>query len=126
MSDGQRTGTVDERECAEFQRTLPALLDEDNPNLADNPHIQTCEKCAALVRDLEAIAQAARELLPTYDPSPNLWNQIQSAMVTGGLEENPDDHLGTVVADGPEDGTGPTPRHDSGSFAVDGVKIRMH
>jgi hypothetical protein len=36
--------------------------------------------CKALVRDLESIAQAARELLPVYDPSPDLWSQISTAM----------------------------------------------
>lgn len=66
--------------CAEFQKHLPELIEGENPNLSAHPHIRGCANCAALVHDLETIAQAARELLPTYEPSPDLWSQIQSAM----------------------------------------------
>jgi hypothetical protein len=71
--------------CAEFQAHLPELMDGNSPNIAGHPHVKSCANCAALVRDLESIAEAARELLPVYDPSPDLWSQIQTAM----LEEKP-------------------------------------
>jgi len=72
--------SVDPAACAEFQKHLPELMDGDSPNIATDPHVMGCANCAALVRDLESIAQAARELLPVYDPSPDLWSQIQTAI----------------------------------------------
>jgi hypothetical protein len=70
----------DPEACAEFQKHLPELMGSDAPNIGDDPHVKSCANCAALVRDLESIAQAARELLPVYDPSPDLWSQISTAM----------------------------------------------
>jgi len=87
-NQNQAPQVSDPAACAEFQKHLPELLEDENPNLSADPHIIGCANCAALVRDLEAIAQAARELLPTYEPSPDLWNQIQSAMKSD-LPENP-------------------------------------
>lgn len=67
------------RECDEFQRQLPDLFDTEQ-DLRDHAHLQTCENCAALVRDLEYIAAQAKLLLPIHDPSPAVWNNIQSAL----------------------------------------------
>src|SRR5580698_9723956 len=65
--------------CAEFQDQLPDLF-ESHSDLSAEEHLKTCENCAALVRDLEYIAQQAKLLLPIHDPSPGVWDNIQSAI----------------------------------------------
>lgn len=65
--------------CAEFQEHLPELF-ESGEDLHDHPHLKTCETCAALVRDLEYIAQQAKLLLPIHDPSPAVWQNIENAL----------------------------------------------
>ena len=70
--------------CAEFQEQLPQMFAAEgdidyNPELRG--HLVTCTNCSALVRDLEYIAEQARELLqPTHDPSPDVWSNIQSKL----------------------------------------------
>jgi len=70
--------------CAEFQERLPQMFasegDIDNhPEL--RAHLATCANCTALVRDLEYIAEQARLLLePVHDPSPDVWQNIQSKL----------------------------------------------
>jgi hypothetical protein len=66
-------------DCAEFQQSLPELF-ETHANLSTHQHLQHCENCSALVRDLEYIAQQAKLLLPLHDPSPTVWDTIQSAI----------------------------------------------
>jgi hypothetical protein len=65
--------------CAEFQDQLPELF-ESHADLSAEEHLKTCENCSALVRDLEYIAQQAKLLLPIHDPSPGVWNKIESAI----------------------------------------------
>ncbi|HEY4047450.1 MAG TPA: hypothetical protein VGM27_11345 [Acidobacteriaceae bacterium] len=65
--------------CAEFQELLPELF-ESGDDLGKNEHLQTCENCRALVEDLEYIAQQAKLLLPIHDPSPEVWDNIQTAL----------------------------------------------
>ena len=65
--------------CAEFQERLPELF-ETHADLSAEEHLKTCENCAALVRDLEYIAQQAKLLLPIHDPSPMVWDNIRTAI----------------------------------------------
>jgi hypothetical protein len=65
--------------CAEFQDRLPDLF-EAHTDLNSEEHLKTCENCAALVRDLEYIAQQAKLLLPIHDPSPGVWEKIENAL----------------------------------------------
>ncbi|MFT4111496.1 hypothetical protein [Silvibacterium sp.] len=67
------------QDCAEFQEKLPDLF-ESQTDLSSLQHLKTCENCAALVRDLEYIAQQAKLLLPIHDPSPEVWDRIENAM----------------------------------------------
>lgn len=69
--------------CAEFQERLPELF-ESGEDLSKNEHLKECDTCAALVRDLEYIAQQAKLLLPLHDPSPAVWDNIQSAIRNDG------------------------------------------
>jgi hypothetical protein len=66
-------------DCAVFQEQLPSLF-ESNEDLSAQEHLKTCENCSALVRDLEYIAQQAKLLLPIHDPSPEVWENIQTAL----------------------------------------------
>lgn len=65
--------------CADFQDRLPELF-ETHADLSTDEHLKSCENCAALVRDLEYIAQQAKLLLPIHDPSPAVWENIRTAM----------------------------------------------
>jgi len=65
--------------CADFQERLPELF-ETHADLSADEHLKTCENCAALVRDLEYIAQQAKLLLPIHDPSPGVWENIRTAI----------------------------------------------
>jgi hypothetical protein len=68
-----------EQPCADFQEQLPYLF-ESGANLAEQDHLKTCEQCSALVSDLEYIAQQAKLLLPIHDPSPAVWENIQTSL----------------------------------------------
>jgi hypothetical protein len=72
--------------CAEFQEQLPELFASGNGGVPSDPnlqaHLDTCENCSALVRDLQYIADQARMLLePAQDePSDDVWSNIQSKL----------------------------------------------
>ena len=68
------------KDCEEFQRQLPEFFDSDQ-DLLQHPHLQSCSNCSSLVRDLEYIAAQAKLLLPIHDPSPTVWENIQSALI---------------------------------------------
>ena len=65
--------------CADFQDQLPELFESGAP-LKEQEHLKTCEQCSALVSDLEYIAQQAKLLLPIHDPSPAVWENIQTSL----------------------------------------------
>jgi hypothetical protein len=62
--------------CHEFQAQLPGLIGSGE-DIAAHPHMQSCELCRALLSDLEAIAEAARQLLPIEEPPDDLWATIE-------------------------------------------------
>ena len=68
--------------CAAFQAQLADLIGS-GASIADNPHIQSCKNCRALLADLETIAEAARSLFPLAEPPDALWEQIESAIEHG-------------------------------------------
>jgi hypothetical protein len=84
MTDVRRQ--VPEESCAEFQERLPRLFEAET-EIGREPHLETCENCAELVRDLQYIAEQARLLLPIHDPSPKVWDEIRLAIQSGGTEE---------------------------------------
>ncbi len=73
------TGDPRNMSCEEFQAQLPELIGS-GADLSNHPHLQTCDRCRAFVAELEAIAQAARELFPTVEPPDEVWQQIESAL----------------------------------------------
>ncbi len=72
----------DHLSCAEFQARLAEMIGS-GANVAAHPHIQQCELCRAFLADLEAIAQAARELFPAVEPPDDLWENIETAIKKG-------------------------------------------
>ncbi|WP_058189628.1 anti-sigma factor [Terracidiphilus gabretensis] len=78
--------------CEEFQSHLPDLI-ATGEDIFQHPHILECELCRSLLADLEAIADAARQLLaPAEDPPDTVWEQIQSKIQAEGpgvREEEP-------------------------------------
>jgi hypothetical protein len=65
--------------CADFHAQLPDLIGSGE-NITDHRHVQNCALCRALLADLEAIAQAARQLFPVEEPPEALWQYIESAI----------------------------------------------
>jgi hypothetical protein len=92
MSAGKKNETMKMSQpnlsCAEFQQQLPELF-ESGADLGEQDHLKTCEQCAALVRDLEYIAQQAKLLLPIHDPSPAVWENIQTNLASQKNGSNP-------------------------------------
>lgn len=79
MNDVRKAANGTTDDCAFFQDQLPSLF-ESGGDLTTQPHLKTCENCSSLVRDLEYIAQQAKLLLPIHDPSPAVWDNIQTAL----------------------------------------------
>lgn len=72
----EHTETLEFRkDCAEFQEQLPELF-ESGSVVGDHPHLQTCNDCRSLVRDLEYIAAQAGNLFNTAEPKDSLWDKI--------------------------------------------------
>ncbi len=72
----------DNQDCAEFQERMPELFGSET-DFSKEEHLETCENCAELVRDLNYIAQQAKLLMPIHDPAPAVWEKINAALHTG-------------------------------------------
>src|SRR5437588_1329325 len=70
--------------CTEFQEVLPHII-ESGGDADQDAHLQGCDSCAALVRDLRYIAEQAKLLLPMHDPNPRVWNNIEQSLHREGL-----------------------------------------
>jgi hypothetical protein len=70
---------------ADFERYLPELFANGDGRVSTDPRVQNFLKnnpvCAALVRDLETIAETAKSLLePVYEPSDAVWSGIEKKL----------------------------------------------
>ena len=69
---------------ADFEQYLPEFFANGDGHVSQDPRLQTFLKnnpdCAALVRDLEAIADQARSLFEPAEPSDAVWSNIQSKL----------------------------------------------
>ncbi|MGD0446026.1 MAG: hypothetical protein ABSA39_18985 [Edaphobacter sp.] len=70
---------------ADFERHLPEFFASGDGRVSTDPRFQTFLKnnplCAALVRDLETIAETAKSLLePAYEPSDTVWSEIEKKL----------------------------------------------
>lgn len=81
--------------CQQFQETLPFII-ESGGGGKDESHLQECESCASLVRDLRYIAEQAKLLLPMHDPNPRVWNNIEQSLQREGLLEGRMPRLGHI------------------------------
>jgi hypothetical protein len=68
-------------DCIECEQNLSVYLeDEENDKSQLKAHLATCAECNVLVEDLRAIVQAARQLEPADEPSPQVWRNIEAAI----------------------------------------------
>lgn len=77
----------------EFEQYLPDLFANGSGKVSEDPRLKqfldSHPDCAALVNDLETIAEHARSLFQVAaDPSDKVWQNIQNKLQQGGLEEN--------------------------------------
>ena len=75
------TGDPRNMSCEEFQAQMPELIGSGEDASA-HPHLQTCDRCRALLADLQTIADAARQLFPSVEPPDEVWANIESATQT--------------------------------------------
>jgi hypothetical protein len=68
--------------CAELQQSLIEI--EDGSSAVQQAHLKICPECSALVDELNLISSSATELQATDEPSPRVWNSIETAI--GQLE----------------------------------------
>lgn len=76
---------LDHMTPAEFEEYLPELFASGRGRISEDSRFAgffaANPDCAALVRDLETIAEHARSLFePTHDPSDKVWNNIASKL----------------------------------------------
>jgi len=77
---------------ADFENYLPDFFANGDGHVSTDPRLQTFLKnnpdCAALVRDLEAIADQARSLFEPSDPGDAVWSGIQNKLKLKGSEDD--------------------------------------
>lgn len=91
------TANFDNMTTAEFEEYLPELFENGGGSISKDPRFATFFKsnpdCAALVHDLETIAEQARSLFdPTEEesgpaPSDAVWSNIASKLKQETTEE---------------------------------------
>ena len=77
----------------EFERYLPDLFANGSGKVSQDPRLKRFlaehPDCAALVNDLETIAEHARSLFQVAaDPSDKVWQNIQSKLQQGGFDDD--------------------------------------
>ncbi|HEV2645809.1 MAG TPA: hypothetical protein VGU46_05525 [Acidobacteriaceae bacterium] len=78
----------------EFEQYLPEFFATGNGKVSEDPRLKAFlarnPDCAALVHDLETIAETARSLFaPVNDPSDQVWSNIQSKLREEFPQEDP-------------------------------------
>lgn len=79
----------------EFQQRLPELFTAGHGRISEDPRFASFlaanPTCEALVRDLEYIADAARQLLEPAieEPSDSVWSSIQNKLKIAASGEEP-------------------------------------
>ena len=75
-------GNSSKMSCAEFQDHMAELIGSGE-DLTAHPHLKDCADCRALLAELNAIADAARQLFPSVEPPDEVWEHIESAIKRG-------------------------------------------
>ncbi|MGC9198844.1 MAG: hypothetical protein ACP5E5_07880 [Acidobacteriaceae bacterium] len=86
---------LDNMTPAEFEEYLPELFEACGGPISSDPRFvgffREHPNCAALVRDLEAIAEQAKSLFePIGDPSDDVWTNIASKLKDENAGNNED------------------------------------
>jgi len=74
--------------CDQLQRELPDII-ESTPTAEQELHLRSCRLCSGLLADLELISQEARLLQASDEPSPRVWNSIETTLRREGLIREP-------------------------------------
>jgi hypothetical protein len=92
--NGTKFPDFDTMTPADFEKYLPDFFANGDGHVSTDPRLQTFLRnnpdCAALVRDLEAIADQARSLFEPTEPSDAVWNGIQHKLK---MQDPEDDDL---------------------------------
>jgi hypothetical protein len=96
----------DNMTVAEFETYLPELFATGGGRLSEDPRfakfLTANPDCAALVRDLETIAEHAQSLFdePAHEPSDTVWSNIANKLKEGiGGEEDGLNGTATLAAE---------------------------
>jgi anti-sigma factor RsiW len=73
--------------CVELRKSLAEI--EDGDSAVQQAHLKTCPECSALLMELNLIASSAVDLQEANEPSPRLWNSIETALRQEGLIHAP-------------------------------------
>ena len=77
---------------ADFEKYLPDFFANGDGHVSTDPRLQTFLKnnpdCAALVHDLETIAEHAKSLFAPAEPSDAVWSNIQNKLKQEQPKEN--------------------------------------
>ena len=81
---------------ARFEEYLPELFATGQGKVSEDPRLvaflEANPDCAALVRDLETIAEHAKSLFePTHEPSDAVWSNIASKLNAEPLTQDEED-----------------------------------
>ena len=87
---------VDTMSVAQFQEYLPELFAAGGGKVSEDPRFEKFlaanPDCAALVSDLETIAEHAKSLFePTEEPADSVWSNIASKLKQGVSDETGED-----------------------------------
>ncbi len=63
--------------CEEFQARIPLLM---GGNIHQEVHLKSCERCTALIEELEYIGEIAKGLLPFHEPPDSVWSKIANSI----------------------------------------------
>ena len=69
--------------CAQFDESWKLIWSEHEARPFIASHAQDCPSCGALLADLQAIRQAARDL-PQEEPSPLVWASLRTELQAEG------------------------------------------
>lgn len=73
--------------CIELQGNLAEIEKGGSPEQL--AHLENCPGCSAVARELTLIATSAVQLRETDEPSPRVWNSIETALRQEGLIHPP-------------------------------------
>jgi hypothetical protein len=88
----QTSNNTEKMTLAEFEQRLPEFFATGTGSISDDPRLRAFlldnPDAAALVRDFEAIVEAARGMFDVDDaePSDSVWQNIQSGLQTTSSE----------------------------------------